>query len=287
MSYNNVDKNTGNLIPVAGATLYADLPIGSWVKNDMTPMPTGFLKEGDTISQSEYPELYAKYGSTVPYKADKSELSEYESITLPTTSGTAITMQYDGFLNISQTYTSSMNVVVYINGVNVSRAGGNNLTLSQSFIFKKGDVIYAEKTGGGIVEKVAYYKKSLIVKAKSTGAPTDIIEAVKDAIFPTAPTTPTSVYSNLNSSSNIDYTYTVTERAFYLVRLHCYSEQESHSWQLYLNNIQIGSESSYATTSGVGATMTLPCNVGDTIRVVVSCGGSGTYDKRNAAIYKL
>lgn len=182
MSYNNVDKSTGNLIPVAGATLYADLPVGSWVKNDMGTIPYGFLKEGDTISQSEYPDLYTKYGSTVPYMADTSELSEYESITLPTTSGTAITMQYDGFLNISQVYNSSMNVVVYINGVNVSRAGGNNLTLSQSFIFKKGDVIYAEKLGGGIIEKVAYYKKSLILKAKSTGAPTDIIEGVKDAL---------------------------------------------------------------------------------------------------------
>lgn len=106
-------------------------------------------------------------------------------------------------------------------------------------------------------------------------------------LWPKAPTTPTSVYSNINTSSNIDYTYTVTERAFYLVRLHCYSEGQSHSWQLHLNGVEIGSESSYQATSGVGATMTLPCNVGDTIRMVVSCGSSGTYDKRSAAIYKL
>lgn len=108
-----------------------------------------------------------------------------------------------------------------------------------------------------------------------------------DGVYPSAPTTPEIVFDKINQSSNIDSTYTVTKKAFHIVRVHCYSEGESHSAQVYLNGVNISSESSYNATSGVGYTVTIPCNVGDAIRMVVSCGGSGTYDKRSAAIYRL
>lgn len=108
-----------------------------------------------------------------------------------------------------------------------------------------------------------------------------------DGVYPSAPTTPEIVFDKLNQSSNIDATYTVTKKAFHIVRVHCYSEGENHSTQVYLNGVMIGNESSYDATSGVGYTVTIPCNVGDIIRMVVSCGGSGTYDKRSAAIYRL
>lgn len=279
-----VNKQTGERIPTAGITLYADLPVGSWVKNDMGTIPAGFLKQGDTISPTEYPELYAKYGSTVPYMADTSELSNYENITISTSSSSPTVMTYDGYLTV---YATGGPRGIYINGVKVANASPTgDLDATTTVAVKKGDQVYFTNWHTNCC-RGAFYKKSLIVKAKNMGVPSDIINSVWDAIFPTAPTTPTAVYSNLNSSSNIDYTYTVTERGFYLVRLHCYSEGQSHSWQLYLNGVLIGSESSYQPTSGVGATMTLPCNVGDTIRMVVSCGGSGTYDKRHAAIYKL
>ena len=107
------------------------------------------------------------------------------------------------------------------------------------------------------------------------------------SVYPSAPTTPEIVFDKLNQSSNIDATYTVTKKAFHIVRVHCYSEGESHSAQVYLNGVQIGSESSYNATSGVGYTVTIHCNVGDIIRMVVSCGGSGTYDVRSASIYRL
>lgn len=108
-----------------------------------------------------------------------------------------------------------------------------------------------------------------------------------DGVYPSAPTTPEIVFDKLNQSSNIDATYTVVKKAFHIVRVHCYSEGVSHSAQVYLNGVNISNESSYQNTSGVGYSVTIPCNVGDTIRMVVSCGGSGTYDKRNAAIYRL
>ena len=108
-----------------------------------------------------------------------------------------------------------------------------------------------------------------------------------DGVYPSAPTTPEIVFDKINQSSNIDSTYTVTKKAFHIVRVHSYSEGQGHSASVYLNGVQIGAESSYIAASGAGYTVTIPCNVGDAIRMVVSCGGSGTYDKRSAAIYRL
>jgi hypothetical protein len=178
MSYNLVNPTTGALTRVAGGTLYADLPIGSWVKNDMDTLPSGFLKEGDTISQSECPELYAKYGSTVPYKADTSELSEYEDFSLSTTPAT---LPYDGFMSVSA-LTNDGKTLIYLNDQEVARfnvSGSQDPTVS--FSFKKGDSIRLENTRSTITNcKVAYYKKSLIVKAKHTPVPVDFMDAVDD-----------------------------------------------------------------------------------------------------------
>jgi hypothetical protein len=183
MSYNNVNKLTGELIPVAGANLYAELPVGSWIKYDMDELPTGFLKEGDTISQSEYPELYAKYGSTVPYKADTSELSAYEDISFSNNQYTAL---YDGILELNIGANADTDQKIYVNGFQVVQAfvGGSASRETASINVKKGDVISytTSYSGSPMIGKAAYYKKSLIVKAKRVGAPSDIITSVKDAL---------------------------------------------------------------------------------------------------------
>ena len=187
MSYNLVNPTTGDLTRVAGGTLYADLPIGSWIKNDMDAIPSGFLKEGDTISQTLYPELYAKYGSTVPYKADTSELSDYENITLSTNSNNPTVMPYDGVYILANYGVQTIHHI-YLNGVEISGGTtGNNTTgasTSSTILFKKGDMMYRLNTytESLFLEHVAYYKKSLIVKAKHTPVPTDFMDAVDDAM---------------------------------------------------------------------------------------------------------
>lgn len=109
----------------------------------------------------------------------------------------------------------------------------------------------------------------------------------EDSFYPSAPTTPEMVFNKANQSSDIDSTYIVTEKAFHIIKVHVYSEGVSHLAAVYLNGIAIGSASSYQATSGVGYTVTIPCNVGDTIRMVVNCGGYGAYDKRSAVIFRL
>ncbi len=181
MALYKVDSDTADLTKVAGGTLYADLPVGSWIKNDMDTLPSGFLKQGDTISQSEYPELYAKYGSTVPYKADTSELSEWE--TSDFANNTDKTMPYDGVGMISNG--NDTEVTITVNGVVIGRDSGRSAYASSSlfFQFKKNDVVKFSVLNGSITnQKVAYYKKSLIVKAKHTPIPVDFMDAVDDVI---------------------------------------------------------------------------------------------------------
>ena len=62
-------------------------------------------------------------------------------------------------------------------------------------------------------------------------------DETSSSVYPSAPTTPEIVFDKLNQSSNIDSTYTVTKKAFHIVRVHCYSEGENHSAQVYLNNV--------------------------------------------------
>ena len=167
-------NNEGDLKLLAGSTMYADNPIGSWVKNDMNTLPSGFLKEGDTISQSECPELYAKYGSTVPYKADKSELSEYETVSTP------FTAQYDGFISVYSAGANGITTSIVINGTTiVSSSNATYGVNGLSAVFKKGDTVNVTgDNASSVTKRVAYYKKSLIIKAKHVPVPADFADSL-------------------------------------------------------------------------------------------------------------
>lgn len=190
MALYKVDSDTADLTKVAGGTLYADLPIGSWIKNDMATIPSGFLKVGDTISQSEYPELYAKYGATVPYRADTSELDSYSTNVSYSmlSSSSGYKMLYDGFMEIRMQGASGQagpTATLTVNNSIVMQCGNyqDGSRRTQLFFFRKGDVLKITNGSSSSFEcKIAYYKKSLIVKAKQTPVPADFMDAVDDAM---------------------------------------------------------------------------------------------------------
>ena len=180
MALYKVDSDTADLTKVAGGTLYADLPIGSWIKNDMATIPSGFLKVGDTISQSEYPELYAKYGSTVPYKADTSELSDYEKLNFP--ASLQVTAQYDGVIITTAYDGGYLTLNINDNKVYIRTQSSGINAGTATVPIRKGDVISIEGAGENYTINVRYYKKSLIVKAKNIGVPANFIESVKNSL---------------------------------------------------------------------------------------------------------
>lgn len=92
------------------------------------------------------------------YIRNQNVLSDWEDITIPTTSATAIEMQYDGFIGIKVTGNSYG--FVFVDGVEVC---GNSMFTSYSqagltFPFKKGQKIYINTSGSFSVHKVCYYK---------------------------------------------------------------------------------------------------------------------------------
>lgn len=288
MALYKVDSDTADLTKVAGGTLYADLPIGSWIKNDMATIPSGFLKEGDTISQTLYPELYAKYGPTVPYKADTSELSEYENITLSTNSSNPTVMPYDG-VYILANYGVSYIHHIYLNGVEIS-AGitGNNTTgasTSSTILFKKGDTMYRLNTyieSSTFLEHVAYYKKSLIVKAKHTPVPADFMDAVEEAIDTSniAKMLPYSFNTTSNISAfNRKFVYqgnSLTWTATHTGRLTLRLLKHGDGYSLYLGNQNgtldiydnfFGTDSQGTGVSEVSITLSAYVKKGDAIRL--------------------
>ena len=177
MSVNKYNSATGSLERIAGGTLFADLPLLSWIKYDnQTNLPEGFLKAGDSISEADCPEAYAEYGATVPYKADTSELSNFESVVLP------MTAPYDGFITASGYDGAYLNFSV--NGTNVyirSAATGVNAATATVPIHK-GDTVAFASADGSYYVKARYYKKSLVLKAKQVALPADFAASMREYV---------------------------------------------------------------------------------------------------------
>jgi len=98
------------------------------------------------------------------YIRNQNVLSDYESITLPTTAATAMTMPYDG-VYILANYGVSFVHDIYLNGNKISVGiTGNESTgasTSSTILFKKGDTMYRSLSSyaqSSLSEHVAYYK---------------------------------------------------------------------------------------------------------------------------------
>ena len=66
MSYNLVNPTTGDLTRVAGGTLYADTPIGTFLIQYKKKPISGYLYcDGSTFDENAYPALYMYLGSNV------------------------------------------------------------------------------------------------------------------------------------------------------------------------------------------------------------------------------
>lgn len=180
----NIPEGSIVAIEEASSTTIDSLPVGTWASFENTDAAPNsqWIKAGTTFDEDDYPELYLYLGTNiVPSRFDHSRLGVYQSITLPTTSGTAITMQYDGILIYVPNGAGTNNV--YINDVRICYdRGASGDDSSVTIPFRKNDAIYATLPGGS-TSKVAYYTKPLFIKAKSfveESVPNAAIETVKD-----------------------------------------------------------------------------------------------------------
>ena len=147
------------------------LPLGTWISYEGT-CPDGFIESEQTFNTTTYASLYAMLGTNkVPARFDHSKLSDYEDITISSDSNNPTVMDYDGFYTLSiGSSGAGPSLKVYVNGVQIGGFGtGGQYTsiIGQITIpFKKGDSIYKVNSSTTIViEKVAYYKRHLAIKA--------------------------------------------------------------------------------------------------------------------------
>ena len=159
-------------VPISGS-IPTGLPVGTWISFEKDQAPDNkWIKAGETFDENLYPALYLFLGTNkVPERFDHNRLGTYEEITLPTSSATAITMQYDGIL----VYQGDRNGThyIYINDVQICfDRGSSNDDSALTVSFRKGDVIWVTITGT-FVSKVAYYKHPMFIKATSAIEITD------------------------------------------------------------------------------------------------------------------
>lgn len=104
---------------------------------------------------------------TPEYIRNQNILSDYEAVTLPTSSASAITIPYDGYITLSYTASAAYgqaNVFCIRNGVTVKLFSGANpatQALAGTFPVQKNDKVFVDLTSGGSfygTQYAQYYK---------------------------------------------------------------------------------------------------------------------------------
>ena len=146
------------------------VPLGTWASFVNDSAPNGeWLESGSTFNENTYPALAMMLGgNVVPTMYDHNRPSAWEDITLPTSSASAITMEYDGQLWLID---NASKTSIYVNGIEEIWQTPTNHTAQLFITFQKGDVIYASKTT--IKTRVQYYKHPMFIKATPTSSDTD------------------------------------------------------------------------------------------------------------------
>lgn len=217
MSVNLVNKDTGELTLLAGATMYADAPIGSIQAYGGTTAPTGWLIcNGQAVSRTEYADLfnvigtnYGGSGSTfnlpnlTQLKQDytvKTQLDTWRNSLEDGSESHSFTIDKDGsyyfevVLSNATGGKQSNNITITGNNDLVCSWGfvGSNAILQNKTIFLKAGTYVVthlcETAGIGGTAVVTVYSTrnapvgSYIIKAKHTPVPTDFMSAIDEAM---------------------------------------------------------------------------------------------------------
>ncbi len=217
MSVNLVNKDTGELTLLAGATMYADAPIGSIQAYGGTTAPTGWLLcQGQAISRTTYAELIAVIGTNYGGSGSTFNLPNLTQLKQDYTVKTQLDTWRNSLEDGSESHTFTIDKdgsyyfeVVLSNATggkqsnNITITGNNDLVCSWGFVgsnailqnktifLKAGTYVVThlcETAGIGGTSVVTVYSTrnepvgSYIIKMKHTPVPADFIGAVDDSI---------------------------------------------------------------------------------------------------------
>lgn len=237
MSVNYYNKDTGELVPVANGTLYADAPIGSIIPYGGTTAPSGWLPcQGQAVSRTEYAELFAAIGTAfgegdgsttfnvpdlreaVPVgtgtrENDTSRHDIYDigtfkddryashNHTINHGHSATSTMTYKGSGSSGGSATVSYSVLQNTNGSNpvTTNSIGSTYNITTTVNNYTGS---SGNSGDGTVTHGKQLGVNYIIKAKQVAMPTDFMDAIDDTLSEFAK--PISLQSTNNSTINCD-----------------------------------------------------------------------------------
>ena len=184
LDFIGLDSNQNKKVfRVAGATLGQGVPLGAWCSFEKDVAPSSnWLMAGTTFDATVYPALNLYLGTNkVPSRYDHNRLGDWETITLPTTSVNAMTMEYDGELYVMVTNANNTITQIYVNTLRYdigATAGGIGGSVPIIIPVKKGDTVYQGGSVTQITTRLAYYTHPLFIKATSIASDSD-----KDSIL--------------------------------------------------------------------------------------------------------
>ena len=188
MSVQKVDKTTGNTTLIAGATLYADSPIGTILAYGGATAPSGWmLCQGQELTKTDYAELYAVIGdsfgtASVNTKFVLPDLRE------ATTKGVGLTGKSNNHYDsdgvaLGEFVEDRIQDHGHSNGGATAGSGGSYICSAGS---SAGNVMSYSTVGttarNGATTEVKAVGVNYIIKAKQVALPADLESAVEDAV---------------------------------------------------------------------------------------------------------
>ena len=192
MSVQKVDKTTGNTTLIAGATLWADMPIGTVIGSFSETAPSGFLYCDDTAySASSYPELWAILPSTVKDTTNNTFTIDLCESTLKGVGENPNGASHvkSGGLALGEFIDDRVQTHNHALGLSTT-TGSNNNTLPNMTIASGGNTAGAVTTYLNTYSQGRYGATTEVkstgvrwyIKAKQVALPADLESAVEDAV---------------------------------------------------------------------------------------------------------
>ncbi len=188
MAVYEYDSQNDELKRVAGGTLYADCPIGSYIPFGGTVIPTGWLLcNGQAVSRTDYADLFAVIG-TAYGSGDGSTTFNIPDLRESVPKGAGLTGLSNNHLDADGLAVGEFiddRIQEHTHNVGAAASGG---TAKFGFASKNAQVLsYEEQTSSntgrtGATTEVKSVGSNYIIKAKQIGAPADFVDAIDNVI---------------------------------------------------------------------------------------------------------
>lgn len=185
MAVYKYDSQNQELKRVAGGTLYADCPIGSYIPFGGTSIPTGWLLcNGQAVSRTDYADLFAVIG-TAYGSGDGSTTFNIPDLREAVPKGAGLTGKSNNHLDADGLAVGEFlddRIQTHGHGQMGQVAGGGAYFCGSNTSVGNVSVTDVRNARTGATTEVKSVGSNYIIKAKQIGVPADFASAIEDVI---------------------------------------------------------------------------------------------------------